>query len=301
VNWETYKTTVDAVELLSGYDLLALLPDRVEGAVESATKPPLAATDGPYTAIEGSAIAMSAAGSVDFNGSIVSYEWTFGDGSTGSGVSTSHVYAQDGVYTVRLVVTDNDGLTDAILSTAVVVNVAPAIASFAGATLLPGETFSRAGTFTDPGSDTWSATVDYGDGSGVNPLALSGKSFTLSHTYPAAGTFTVTVRVSDDDATSMRTQTVTVITPLVGVQNALQFIDQLVMAGKVSAGNANSLQSKLDAAAKQIERGNSTPAISQLGAALNEIDAMERSGRLSAADAASLRDLVRRVQTSLGG
>jgi DNA/RNA endonuclease G (NUC1) len=33
--WETYKTTVDAVEALSGYDLLALLPNRVEAAVES--------------------------------------------------------------------------------------------------------------------------------------------------------------------------------------------------------------------------------------------------------------------------
>jgi DNA/RNA endonuclease G (NUC1) len=38
VNWETYKTTVDAIEALSGYDLLALLPDRVEVAVESDLK-----------------------------------------------------------------------------------------------------------------------------------------------------------------------------------------------------------------------------------------------------------------------
>jgi len=34
-NWESYKTTVDAVEASSGYDLLALLPDPIEIAVES--------------------------------------------------------------------------------------------------------------------------------------------------------------------------------------------------------------------------------------------------------------------------
>jgi hypothetical protein len=35
VPWETYKTTVDAVEALSGYDLLSLLPDPIEIAVEA--------------------------------------------------------------------------------------------------------------------------------------------------------------------------------------------------------------------------------------------------------------------------
>ena len=49
VDWHTYSTTVDAVEALSGYDLLALLPDPVEIAVESNTVPPVAATDGPYS------------------------------------------------------------------------------------------------------------------------------------------------------------------------------------------------------------------------------------------------------------
>jgi len=34
-HWETYKTTVDEVERVSGYDLLALLPDKLERAVEN--------------------------------------------------------------------------------------------------------------------------------------------------------------------------------------------------------------------------------------------------------------------------
>ena len=59
VNWETYKTTVDAIEALTGYDLLALLQDKVETAVESGTMPPFAVLDGPYSSLEGGDVAMS--------------------------------------------------------------------------------------------------------------------------------------------------------------------------------------------------------------------------------------------------
>jgi DNA/RNA endonuclease G (NUC1) len=45
VNWETYRTTVDAVEALSGYNMLDLLPDEVEVAVESELKPALLVLD----------------------------------------------------------------------------------------------------------------------------------------------------------------------------------------------------------------------------------------------------------------
>jgi hypothetical protein len=65
--------------------------------------------------------------------------------------------------------------------------------------LSEGDTFNSTGSFTDPGADTWTATVDYGDGSGVQPLALTGKDFVLSHVYGDNGTYTVTVTVTDDD------------------------------------------------------------------------------------------------------
>jgi hypothetical protein len=55
---------------------------------------------------------VDASGSSDPDGSIVSYEWSFGDGATGSGVTTSHSYASGGARTVTLTVTDNDGATD---------------------------------------------------------------------------------------------------------------------------------------------------------------------------------------------
>jgi subtilisin family serine protease len=47
----------------------------------------------------------------DPDGSIVSYAWDFGDGTTGSGVSASRTYSAANTYTVALTVTDNGGLT----------------------------------------------------------------------------------------------------------------------------------------------------------------------------------------------
>ena len=73
VDWHTYLTTVDAIETLTGYDLLALLPDDVEGAVARNTQPPLAAVSGPAALNDGDAGSCSAAGSFDPNGSVMSY------------------------------------------------------------------------------------------------------------------------------------------------------------------------------------------------------------------------------------
>ena len=121
VNWETYRTTVDAVEALSGYDLLALLPDHIEIAVESNTRPPSALTDGPYTSLPNLSVAMSAAGSSDPDGDALTYAWSFGDGAAATGVAVTHTYAQAGTHTVRLIVTDIRGLADTSTTTATVV------------------------------------------------------------------------------------------------------------------------------------------------------------------------------------
>jgi hypothetical protein len=65
---------------------------------------------GPYSGDAGVPIHFDASASHDPNGSIVLYEWDFGDGTTGTGVAPTHIYAVDGEYNVTLCVTDNDGM-----------------------------------------------------------------------------------------------------------------------------------------------------------------------------------------------
>ena len=110
VDWNTYRTTVDAVEALSGYDLLALLPDNIETQLESGNHFPLVNIGGPYTGSEGQSIAFSASGTTDPDaGDVLTYAWTFGDNTSATGISPSHVFANNGQYTVTLKVTDQSG------------------------------------------------------------------------------------------------------------------------------------------------------------------------------------------------
>ena len=82
--------------------------------------------------------------SSDSDGSIQSYSWGFGDGSTGSGTTVSHTYGSAGTYTVTLSVTDDSGLS-ASINTAVSVTApnevsGPSDFSFTGTVSTRGKT-----------------------------------------------------------------------------------------------------------------------------------------------------------------
>jgi len=81
---------------------------------------PTADANGPYSEIIGNAMQFDGTGSSDSDGTIISYEWDFGDGSTGTGATPMHTYSALGTYTVTLTVTDDDGLTDTDETTATV-------------------------------------------------------------------------------------------------------------------------------------------------------------------------------------
>ncbi len=53
------------------------------------------------------AVNFDASGSSDLDGNLVSYEWTFGDGGTATGVRVAHTYAGGGIFEVELTVKDN--------------------------------------------------------------------------------------------------------------------------------------------------------------------------------------------------
>ncbi|HEX7937443.1 MAG TPA: DNA/RNA non-specific endonuclease, partial [Gemmatimonadaceae bacterium] len=302
----TFQTTVDKIEQATGYDILSLLGAGKQGALDYHDRKPVASFSTSGALAEGSPVTFDASASSDPDigrmdmdrTEALTYSWAFSDGTTATGAVVTKTFANDGAYSATLTVTDAFGWPASTSGSVAIANVAPDIAAFAGATLLPGETYSASGSFADPGADVWTATADYGDGSGAQVLSLSSQSFALSHTYAAAGTFTVTISVSDGLATTTRTQTVLVKTSAQGLQDIEATIDQLVAGGALNSGNGNSLSSKLDAAVKQLQKGNSTPARNQLNAVLNEIDAMLQSGRLSPTDAATLRAAIERVLRS---
>ena len=127
----------------------------------------------------------------------------------GQTFNLSNLYQQDGTYTVTVCVNDDDTF-DCDSLTVTVDNVAPDVSAGADDTIDEGDTFTGSGSFTDPGADTWTATVNYGEGAGVQPLTLVGQTFNLSNLYQQDGTYTVTVCVNDDDTFDCDSLTVTV-------------------------------------------------------------------------------------------
>ena len=63
----------------------------------------------------------NAAASTDPNGAITAYHWSYGDGSTGSGVSVLHTYSAEGTYMATLTVTDDEGFSDTLSMLIVVI------------------------------------------------------------------------------------------------------------------------------------------------------------------------------------
>lgn len=70
--------------------------------------PPVADSGGPYTGITGTAVTFDGSASSDSDGSIVSYEWDFGDGNTSSDMNPENTYSAAGTYTITLMVADDE-------------------------------------------------------------------------------------------------------------------------------------------------------------------------------------------------
>ncbi len=99
---------------------LTLYVDSIDWA--STKTPPKAGFDySPDKPATGASVSFDAVGSADAmlksgdpDGTISSYAWNFGDGTTGTGASATHTYAQEGKYPVTLTVTDNDSLVSSL-------------------------------------------------------------------------------------------------------------------------------------------------------------------------------------------
>ncbi|KQU67656.1 hypothetical protein ASC58_14135 [Phycicoccus sp. Root101] len=144
-------------------------------------------------------------GSNDPDGTIASYTWNWGDGTPdGSGATASHAYAAAGTFTVALTVTDDKGTASTrTASVTVAANVAPT-ASFTDREVFLA--LSVDGTASsDPDGSVLSYAWNWGDGTG------GGTGSSATHSYSTAGTYPVTLTVTDDQGgTATITRSVTV-------------------------------------------------------------------------------------------
>ncbi|MFB4296090.1 LamG-like jellyroll fold domain-containing protein [Actinomadura sp. NTSP31] len=120
------------------------------GAVQP-NQPPSAAFTSSCDAL---ACTFDGSASADPDGSVPSYSWDFGDGTTGTGAKPSHAYAAAGDHTVKLTVTDDKGATGEVVHT--VTATAPA--------LLASDAFGRTVTGGWGGADTGGAWSRVGSG-----------------------------------------------------------------------------------------------------------------------------------------
>ncbi|MCO6453801.1 MAG: PKD domain-containing protein [Pirellulaceae bacterium] len=184
--------------------------------------PTIAAISPPVDPVEGDDVSFSVAASDPAgNADTLTYSWDFGDGSavvSAAGLSaTRHVYADNGTYTVRVTVADEDGGQDAREFQLVVANVGPTIELVGLPSVDETSPYVLTlGTIGDPGADTvaqW--LVDWGDGH-IQTYSTGGA---VTHSYPDGPAIpTITVSLVDEDGTHVagqRSVTVRNVSPII--------------------------------------------------------------------------------------
>ena len=169
---------------------------------------------------EGTAVGLTAAigdvgtadlltGTIDWGDGTPAVDAALRPGPTpGSWVATAtHVYADDDTYTATLCVSDDDAPDVPVCADGSVSidNVAPAAEPIPTVTGVEGHPVTATVPFTDPGTaDTFTATVDWGDGTDPGPAGATvadgtGSVILPEHVFVQNGTYAGTVCVRDDD------------------------------------------------------------------------------------------------------
>jgi PKD repeat protein len=222
------------------------------------------------------AASFDGSGSSDPDGTVASYSWDFGDGSTGIGASAQHTYGASGTYPVTLTVTDDKGTTGSVTkSVAVVANQAPTAAFTSSVTDLSASL--NAGGSTDTDGTLTSYAWAFGDGT-------TGTGVSAQHSYGAAGTYTVTLTVTDDDgATGTATGSVTVAPPATGTSLAEDTFTRTVSSGwgtadKGGAWSGGSTTASVSSGSGRVSLGAGATATMRLsGVASPDGDIRERA------------------------
>lgn len=188
LGWQAATLIIGNITRTINVTLVPLFPTNTAptaGFSYSPTNPPV----GAWVEFDGS-------GSIDSDGTIASYAWSFGDGSTDSGASVWHRFNAPGTYVVILTVTDNDGASDTMTQAVQIgsSNQAP-VAAFSWTPINPmvNEWVRLNATASaDVDGTIASYAWNLGDGS-------TGTGSQVWHRFAASGTYVATLTVADDD------------------------------------------------------------------------------------------------------
>jgi len=176
---------VGSAEGVSGPQGAAVRFDTVAPAID------LTLVHSPEPIVAGETVWFTATASTD--GTALSYAWDFGSGPESGGLTGSHVYTRDGAHTVVFTATDGCGY-EAATSTVVTVSAPDLVADFDyapdPASILTDQSVVFTDTSTTDGPDITGWLWDFGDGAQDDGQHTS-------HVYAAAGTYTVTLAVTD--------------------------------------------------------------------------------------------------------
>jgi hypothetical protein len=128
--------------------------------------------------------------------------------------TASHTYADDDPtgtpadpYTLTATVTDDDGGVSGSLTASVTVrNVPPVFTDLTNTAavpgnVLPGDPVTVSGSFTDPGADTHTVLINWGDSQTADTFVLpkGSRDFSFEHLYAQPNIYTISVTLTDDD------------------------------------------------------------------------------------------------------
>ena len=224
VSTNTYWTPGRYTARLTVQDNSGLDNDHATDTIEVTVRdvpnvPPVAGAGGNRTVEAGSVVTFDGSASRDPDGTIVAYEWDFGDGVTAAGTVHTHTYWMPGRYTARVTVQDNSGRdndrsTDAAEITVVdVPNVPPVAVAGGNRTVEVGGVVTFDGSASrDPDGAIVAYEWDFGDG-----IRAAGAVHT--HTYWMPGRYTARLTVQDNSARDNNRGTDTAEIAVVDVPN----------------------------------------------------------------------------------
>ena len=237
----TYATHGDYTATVTVLDSLG---QQGSGTLSVLDIPPTVAAGPAQTVNQGSPVVVAATFNdpgFEAGATAASYSATieWGDGTTSPGtvtvkpgspgvsttgtVSGSHIYSDQGNYTVTVLVVDDGGGVGQGSFTATVKDVGPTLAPLPNGTYVQGQPFTIVDSFTEPGiDDRDTVMVNWGDGSTsdfdansmyenangvptpflVEPTATSPGSITVGHVYNDGNPHTVTITITDKDGLS---------------------------------------------------------------------------------------------------